>query len=122
MGRYFDAMMWVEGAVIDTVMVFLSKASQAELERTKNGIAQIRAGALQSFVGVITTLPTKGIADEWRRQRLAVLAVIAPRAAKFLLPEDLSQLGDAAKATAAQMTYPEAKSALTQIATVLMQR
>jgi hypothetical protein len=102
MGRYFDAMMWVEGAVIDTVMVFLSKASQAELERTKNGIAQIRAGALQSFVGVITTLPTKGIADEWRRQRLAVLAVIAPRAAKFLLPEDLSQLGDAAKATAAQ--------------------
>jgi hypothetical protein len=108
--------------VIDTVMVFLSKASPAELQRTKNGIAQIRAEALQSFTGVITTLPTNGIEDEWRRQRLAVLAVVAPRAAKFLLPEDLRQLSDTAEATAAQMTDPEVKSALAQIATVLMSR
>jgi hypothetical protein len=122
MGRYFDATMWLEGAIIDTVMAYLSKASPAELERTKNGVAQIRAGAGQTFGGVITTLPTNGIADEWRRERLAVLAVIAPRAAKFLLPEDLRQLSDTAKATAAQMTDPEVKSALSQIATVLMQR
>ena len=122
MGRYYDATMWLEGAIIDTVTVYLSKASPAELERTKNGVAQIRAGARQAFEGVITTLPTNGIADEWRSERLAVLAVIAPRAAKFLLPEDLRQLSDAAKATAAQMTDPEVKSALSQIATVLMQR
>jgi hypothetical protein len=122
MGRYYDATMWVEGAIIDTVMVFLSKASQADVERTKDGIAQIRAGAVQSFAGVITTLPTNGIADEWRRERLAVLAAIAPRAAKFLLTEDLRQLSDTAKATAAQMTDPEVKTALTQIAAVLTQR
>jgi hypothetical protein len=34
--------MWLEGATIDTVMVFLSKASPSELERTKKGVAQIR--------------------------------------------------------------------------------
>lgn len=56
------------------------------------------------------------------RLRLAVLAVVAPRAAKFLLSEDLRQLSDTAKATAAQMTDPEVKSALAQIATVLMSR
>jgi hypothetical protein len=121
MGRYYDATMWIEGAIIDTVTLFLSKASQADVERTKAGIAQIRAGALQSIVGVITTLPTNGIADDWRRQRLAVLAVIAPRAATFLPAEDLRQLSEVAKTTAAQMTDPEVKSALTQIATVLTQ-
>ncbi len=121
MGRYYDATMWIEGAIIDTVALFLSKASQADIERTKAGIAQIRAGAVQSIVGVITTLPTNGIADDWRRQRLAVLAVIAPRAAKFLPAEDLRQLSEVAKTTAAQMTDPEVKSALSQIATILMQ-
>src|ERR1700722_1125677 len=58
MGRYLDAVMWLEGATIDTVMVFLSKASQSELERTKNGVAQVRSGAFQSLGGVISTLPT----------------------------------------------------------------
>jgi hypothetical protein len=93
--------MWLEGATIDTVMVFLSKASPSELERTKKGVAQIRLGAFQSLGGVIATLPTNGIADDWRRQRLALFAVIAPKAAKFLLPEDLRQLSDAANAAAA---------------------
>jgi hypothetical protein len=122
MGRYLDAVMWLEGATIDTVMVFLSTASQSELERTKKGVAQIRSGAFQSLGGVISTLPTSGIADDWRRQRLAVFAVIAPRAAKFLLPEDLRQLSDMANAAAAQMTDPNVRSALTSIATVLTQR
>ena len=101
-------------------MVFLSKASP-RTPTHQNGIAQIRAEALQSFTGVITTLPTNGIA-RMAQQRLAVLAVVAPRAAKFLLPEDLRQLSDTAEATAAQMTDPEVKSALAQIATVLMSR
>src|ERR1700730_14713646 len=101
MGRYMDAVMWLEGATIDTVMAFLSKASQSELERTKKGIAQIRSGAFQALGGVISTLPTDGISDDWRRQRLAVFAVIAPKAAKFLLPEDLRQLSDTANAAAA---------------------
>jgi hypothetical protein len=122
MGRYFDAVMWLEGATIDTVMVFLSKASPSELERTKKGVAQIRSGAFQSLGGVIATLPTNGIADDWRRQRLAVFAVIAPKAAKFLSPEDLRQLSDKANAAAAQMTDPNVKSELTSIAAVLIQR
>jgi hypothetical protein len=76
----------------------------------------------KSGLGYCDTPRSTGIADEWRSERLVVLAVIAPRAAKFLLPEDLRQLSDAAKATAVQMTDPEVKSALSQIATVLMQR
>jgi hypothetical protein len=122
MGRYFDAVMWLEGATIDTVMVFLSKASPSELERTKKGVAQIRSGAFQSLGGVISTLPINGIADDWRLQRLAVFAVIAPKAAKFLLPEDQRQLSDAANAAAARMTDPNVKSALASIAAVLTQR
>jgi hypothetical protein len=120
MGRYSDAAVWVEGATIDTVALFLSKASQADLDRSKNGVARIRTGVSQSLHGVITMLPTNGIADQWRRDRLAVLAVIAPRAAKFLLPEDLRQLSETAKAVAAQMTDPDVKSTLIQIATILM--
>jgi len=122
MGRYFDAVMWLEGVTIDTVMVFLSKASPSELERTKKGVAQIRSGAFQSLGGVISTLPTNGIADDWRRQRLDVFAIIAPKAAKFLLPEDSPRLSDTANAAAAQMTDPNVKSALTSIANILTQR
>src|ERR1700757_3654333 len=44
MGRYYDATMWIEGAIIDTVALFLSKASQADIERTKAGIAQNSSG------------------------------------------------------------------------------
>ena len=36
--RYFDAVMWLEGAIIDTVLVFLSKASSSELERTRRQV------------------------------------------------------------------------------------
>ena len=55
-------------------MIFLSKASQSESERTNKGVAPIRSGAFQSLDGVITTLPTNGIADDWRRWREAVSA------------------------------------------------
>ena len=71
MGGYYDATMWLEGAIIDTVTVYLSKASPAELERTKNGVAQfvrVPARLLRASSPRCRprALPTNGAANGWR--------------------------------------------------------
>jgi hypothetical protein len=121
MGRYFDAQMWLQGAVMDTVTVYLSSASQSELDRPniKSGVAQIRSGNTQSINGVITSLNADGVADTWRRDRVAVLAAIAPKAAKFLFPDDLRVLSGSAIAVAGELSDPDLKAALTSVAAAL---
>ena len=93
MGRYFDAELRLSAAIMDTVSSYMSTASQGELDRPnfKSGVGQMRAGYTQLVNGVLTTLPTPGLAEEWRRSRLAVLLATAPRAARFFLPEQLQQ-------------------------------
>jgi hypothetical protein len=117
MGRYYDAQMLVQGAVMDVVSGILTAASQSDLDRPnfKDGIAQIRAGTTQSINGVITTLTTDGVADSWRRERLAVLLTVAPKIAKLLIPEQLLLLRQSTAEVAGQMTDPVVKSQLSSI-------
>jgi hypothetical protein len=124
MGRYFDAEIRLQGAVMDIVTVFLSTASKTELDRPniKNGLAKIRGGNTQTIDGVLTTLPTAGLTDAWRRDRVAVITAVAPRAAKFLLPEQLDALRKSATDVAGQMTDPGVKAALAGFANALTPR
>jgi hypothetical protein len=117
MGRYYDVQMRVQGAVMDVVYGLLTTESQISLDRPnfKDGIAQIRAGATQSINGVVTTLTTDGIADSWRRERLAVLLTVAPKIAKFLTPEQLLQLRQSTAEVSGQMTDPAVKTQLSSI-------
>jgi hypothetical protein len=124
MGRYIDAQLWVEAAIIDTVSGYLATASKADLDRpnTKSGLAKIRSGAARTISGAITTLPTEGLNDPWRRDRLPALAAIGPKAAKFLLPEDVRALQGTATEVAAQMTDPAVKAGLASFAATLAPR
>ncbi len=124
MGRYIDAQLWVEAAIIDTVSGYLATAAKAELDRPniKSGLAEIRSGAARTINGVITTLPTDGLNDIWRRDRLPALAAIGPKAAKFLLPEDVRVLRKTATEVAGQMTDAAVKAGLTSFAAMLAPR
>jgi hypothetical protein len=124
MGRYFDAQVRLQGAVMDSVTAYLATATKAELDRpnVRNGLADIRAGNTRTIVGVITTLPIDGISDSWRRERMSTLNEIAPKVVKFLPPENLTLLSQTVTDVAAQMTDPGVKTGLMSFAATLAKR
>lgn len=123
-GRYFDAQLALQGAIVDTVQAFLASASQAELAKPnlRAGVQQIRSGLAQTVGGVLATLETGGLSDAWRRERLPALASIGRKAAAFLLPEDARALAAAARAAAGPMADPAVKAGLVAFADTLAPR
>ena len=119
MGLYFDAVIRLEGAMLDAARAILSEVPENRNEKIKSGVAKIRLGVAQTINGVITTLPVAGLTDKWRRERLAVLAEIAPKAAGFLLPEHIAALRKSASATASELNDPGVKEALNSFARAL---
>ena len=121
MGRYIDAQLRLQAALIDTISSYMATASQSDLDKEnfKAGLAQLRSGLAGTINGAITIFPNQGLTDDWRRERLAALTAIGSRAAKFLLPEDVKALHDTATEVAGQMSDPEVKAGLTSLATTL---
>jgi len=80
---------------------------------------QVRAGAAQTLNGFVTSFPNAGLTDAWRRERIAVLTAAAPRAAKFLLPEQAAELRESTIKVADGMKDPAVKTGLTAFADTL---
>ena len=59
---------------------------------------------------------TKGLAADWRRERLPVLAAAAPVAARFLSPAEKGELREAALEVAAHVDDATLKSGLDNFA------
>lgn len=118
LGRYFDAQLRLQGAIIDTVHGFLPTASKAQLENPnfKTGIGQIRGGVAQTINGLVGTFAVDGVTDEWRRGRIAVVNSIAPKVAKFLLPEEARVVRETALEIARQMQDQRVKDGLAAFA------
>lgn len=118
MGHYIDAQLHLQAALIDTISSHMATASQSDLDKAnfKSGLAQFRSGVAGTISGAITTFPNEGLTDDWRRERLAALTAIGPKATKFLIPGDLQALHDAATEVAGQMNDPEVKAGLTSLA------
>jgi len=118
MGRYCDAILWVQGALMDTVAAFLATVSPSQREQPniKSGTAKMRAGFTQTVDGVLTTLLTDGLTENWRRERVIVLTAIAPKAVRFLLPDQLQALRQRATEVAGHMVEQNVKSGLMSFA------
>ena len=121
MGRYFDAQVWIQIGIMDVLNGYLPTASQAQLNQPnfKAGLEQVRAGAAQTLNGFVTSFPNAGLSDAWRRERIAVLTAAAPRAAKFLLPEQAAELRESTIKVADGMKDPAVKTGLTAFADTL---
>jgi hypothetical protein len=121
LGRYFDAQLRLQGAIMDTVQEFLRTAQRAQLENPqfKSGVGQIRSGVAQTITGMFGTFTLEGTTDDWRRARLVVANAIAPKAAKFLPPEEAGSVRAAALEIAGQMSDAKVKDGLTRFAKTL---
>lgn len=117
MGLYFDAQLGVTGALVWTVSSDMAaNPANFKSQQSQGGIAQMRGGLVNTLTGVITTLPTDGLSDAWRHDRVSALSAIAPKAAAFLAPDQRTSLHDVALQVAAQMTDATVKSGLTDFA------
>jgi hypothetical protein len=121
MGRYLDAQLHIQEALMGTVGEFLATAPEADKDKpnVKEGVADIKSGIARTMHGVITTLPIEGLSDDWRRERLTVLVGMAPKAVKFLVPEDLKALHDSALEVAGTISAPQIKAQLEALAKAL---
>jgi hypothetical protein len=121
LGRFFDFHMKMQGGIIDAVMVRLATAKPEELSRPnfQSGLADVRGGSARSVSGVIDTLTLEGMSDEWRRERLAALAQIAPKLAELLQPNERTDLQQVALDRAHVISDAQVKSALHEFAKVV---
>jgi hypothetical protein len=112
-GRYFDAEVELEQAVINCVTAELAaNPDKYRSPTTEGGVAKIRSGVKQTLTGVITTFATPGLDGAWKRARLPALMAIAGPASKFLSTEDRKELAQVARQVAGQTDDPEVKSGL----------
>lgn len=121
-GRYADAQLWIQAAVIDTLNGFLATARKNEIDQVRNPVAQIRLGVAQSVTGLIGMFVNTGLSDDWRRGRMPALATIGTKAATFLLPEDARLLRETALEVAVEMSDPSVKAFLSAFAATLATR
>ena len=114
MGRWFDYQLIVQGSMADSTLAFLAKAKKDVLERpqVKNGIAGVRAGLGRAIGGLFQSMTSDGVDDAWRRDRLLVLAEIAPKAAKLMTAESARELQEQAVELAAAVKDPAVQSGL----------
>lgn len=123
-GRYFDTQIRLQMAIVDTVQTFIRTANRAQLENPgmRSGIGKIRSGTGQTISGVVGTLQLGEQSDDWRRARLTLLEAMAPKAARFLAPEDVLGLRAALNEAAEQMAAPDVAQRLRALAVVFAER
>lgn len=119
-GRYLDAQLKLQIAIIDTVQTFIRTASQAQLnnDNVKGGIAKIRSGTAQTISGAVSTMQLAAQTDDWRRSRLQVLEAMAPKAAKFLAAEEAQGLRATFAEAAGAMSAPDVKTRMQKLAEI----
>lgn len=118
-GRYFDAELAIEQAMIECILAELAADPPTyQSQSARHGLETTRGGVKQTLTGVMTTLLTPGIDRQWVRARLPALTAIAPIAAKFLSAQDRSELRDIAAEVAERIDDPTAAAGLGAIAGV----
>lgn len=116
-GRYFDAQIDLERALIDAVDAEM-KAHPDEFQsaQKQGAVAKIKGGVKQSIAGALSTFQTAGISASWMNDRLRTLAPIAPSLATSLADQDRRDLAELARQTAAKIDDREVKSGLESFA------
>jgi len=111
--RYLDFQVRLAGMMMDAELKRAAKGGpDAERPEVMREIADVRITLAETLTGDLTTLAYDGLTDDWRRARLAVMMQVVPKAATFLLPEQLRSVRDRALTV---MTFVREKSVQDQI-------
>jgi hypothetical protein len=121
MGRCVDALLWLERGIAEAYVSFLSTLSKPQMDRVSalDSVATLRTNLAQTLLDQISMIEIDGLPNEWRRDRLIVLAATAPQVAKFLLTEDVRVLRDSVTELAGRIASPELRDAVTSLAAAL---
>jgi hypothetical protein len=95
---------------------FAAHPEEESNPKAAHGLAQMRAGTTTALNGVLTTMATDGLGDDWRRARMPALMAIAPEAAALLEPEQKASIARTAMAVAGAMSAADLKTSLTRFA------
>ncbi len=119
-GRYFDAEIDLEHALIDTVDAEMkAHPEKYQSAQSQHGLARLKGGLKQTLAGALSTFVTPGITTAWMRERLRPLASIAPSIARSLAEPDRRQLADLSRQVATRIDDSEVKGGLENFAKVL---
>lgn len=116
-GRYFDAEIDLEHAIIDGVDAEMKlHPEKYQSPQSQSGLAKIKGGVKQTLAGALTTFLTPGISAAWMQERLRVLASIAPSVARSLPAQDRHDLAEISRQVAARVDDAEVKRGLESFA------
>ena len=95
MGRYMDAQLDISRALLALLDKHLT-AHPADREKAnfKSGLPQVYGGAARTLASAISTLPTAGLSDAWRKARLPAMQGLAPQVNKIVDADDAKTLAD----------------------------
>lgn len=88
--RYLDFQVKLAGIMMDAELARAAKAGDksdgrgSDQPETGRDAAELRSTLADALTGDLTTLSYEGLSDDWRRERLAIMMQIAPKAARFL--------------------------------------
>lgn len=121
-GRFADFQVVLSGFTLDAVRAKMDSAPERERKDPKfqAGFMQVAGGIAQTIAGTLSTFTAEGITDDWRRDRLAPLTAIAPKAAETLPREMREKLGEMTREISEQMTDPQIKDGVKSIADALV--
>jgi hypothetical protein len=117
-GRYYDTQLRLYSAMIDSATAQMKAATPEERRdvQFRTLLNNISDGTANAMTGVLHTLALEGLPDDWLLLRTVALLDIAPKAAKFMAPDDRSQMKNAAAEAAELIKNPDVKSGVNTIA------
>jgi hypothetical protein len=117
-GRYYDAQIRLHSAMIDAAVAQLAVATpeQRRDPAFRTTLNNISDGTAKAMTGLLGTFVQDGLPDDWLLLRAVVLLEITPKAAKFMEPNDRTQVRNAATEVAEHSKNPDVKSAVNSIA------
>jgi hypothetical protein len=117
-GRYYDTQLHLYAAMIDSAVAQMRAATPEERrdQQFRTLLNNISDGTANAMTGVLHTLALEGLTDDWLLLRTVALLDIAPRAAKFMAPDDRTQMKTAAVEAAELIKNPDVKSGVNTVA------
>jgi len=116
--RTLSGPVFFDRGLIDAAVAQMKVASPEERrdQQFRTLLNNISDGTANAMTGVLHTLALDGLPDDWLLLRTVALLDIAPRAAKFMAPDDRNQLKNAAVEAAGLIKNPDVRSGVNTVA------
>jgi hypothetical protein len=123
-GRFMDAELAIAGTEVAVTQAYITAHPDAPTRSPEmaQGIDRMRSGFTETALGVIQSVSTSDVPNDWREARAQALIGFATRAAPSLTDAQKQQLASAANDTAAGANEPQLAQLLKQFAATIAGR